>query len=211
MRLVAWVFGSPRRMAAAEAAGLPVARLLQRAGLLGRLPGPLAAWSCATRPAARAAAIVAGEVAALSARDEVLGRVRSALADVPAEETASDVPVEREYARSLGLTPEATIERFVERLADYGADVRRCAAGAEARVVSEALAANGARRVGIPHDLPAALRPAGRRAGRGLGAADARRRRPRGARRGRHHLLARDRGDRERSASPAAPATGDGR
>ena len=45
MRVVAWVFGSPRRMAVAEAAGLPVARLLQRAGLLGRLPGPLAAWS----------------------------------------------------------------------------------------------------------------------------------------------------------------------
>jgi L-lactate dehydrogenase complex protein LldF len=45
MRLAAWVFGSPRRMALAEAAGLPIARLLQRAGLLGRVPGPLAAWS----------------------------------------------------------------------------------------------------------------------------------------------------------------------
>jgi L-lactate dehydrogenase complex protein LldF len=45
MKLVAWIFGSPRRMALAEAAGLPIARLLQRAGLLGRVPGPLAAWS----------------------------------------------------------------------------------------------------------------------------------------------------------------------
>jgi L-lactate dehydrogenase complex protein LldF len=45
MRLVAWIFAHPRRMAAAEAAGLPIARLLQRAGLLGRLPGPLATWS----------------------------------------------------------------------------------------------------------------------------------------------------------------------
>jgi L-lactate dehydrogenase complex protein LldF len=44
MKLVAWIFGSPRRMAAAEAAGLPIARLLQRIGLLGRLPGPLAQW-----------------------------------------------------------------------------------------------------------------------------------------------------------------------
>jgi L-lactate dehydrogenase complex protein LldG len=112
-------------------------------------------------PPARAVAIVPGEVAALSARDEVLGRVRSALADVPAEEQAADVPVTREYARSLGLSPEATVERFAERLADYGADVRRCSAGEEARVVGEALAANGARRVGIPVDLPAALRPPG--------------------------------------------------
>jgi L-lactate dehydrogenase complex protein LldF len=45
MRFVASIFGGPRRLAAAEAAGLPIARLLQRAGLLGRLPGPLAAWS----------------------------------------------------------------------------------------------------------------------------------------------------------------------
>ncbi|HEY1480182.1 MAG TPA: LutB/LldF family L-lactate oxidation iron-sulfur protein [Gaiellales bacterium] len=45
MHLLAWVFRSPRRMAAAETLGLPVGRLLQRAGLLGRLPGPLARWS----------------------------------------------------------------------------------------------------------------------------------------------------------------------
>jgi L-lactate dehydrogenase complex protein LldF len=45
LRLVAWVFGSPRRLALAEAVGLPVGRVLQRVGLLGRLPGPLASWS----------------------------------------------------------------------------------------------------------------------------------------------------------------------
>jgi L-lactate dehydrogenase complex protein LldG len=100
-------------------------------------------------------------VATLSARDEVLGRVRRALGDVAADEAPGDVPVAREYARSLGLSPPAIIERFVERLADYGTDVRRCASGEEALVVAGALAANGARRVGVPRDLPAALRPAG--------------------------------------------------
>jgi L-lactate dehydrogenase complex protein LldG len=100
-------------------------------------------------------------VATLSAREEVLGRVRRALGDVATDETPGDVPVAREYARSLGLSPEAIIERFVERLADYGTDVRRCASGEEARVVAEALAANDARRVGVPRDLPASLRPAG--------------------------------------------------
>jgi L-lactate dehydrogenase complex protein LldF len=45
LQLVGWLFESPRRLAAAEALGLPLGRLLQRAGLLGRLPGPLAAWS----------------------------------------------------------------------------------------------------------------------------------------------------------------------
>jgi L-lactate dehydrogenase complex protein LldF len=45
MHAAGWIFRSPRRMAAAEALGLPLARLLQRTGLLGRLPGPLARWS----------------------------------------------------------------------------------------------------------------------------------------------------------------------
>ena len=100
-------------------------------------------------------------MAALSARDEVLGRVRRALADIPADESPGDVPVAREYARSLSLSPEAVIERFAERLADYGADVRRCRPGEEARVVGEALETNGVRRVGVPADLAVSLRPAG--------------------------------------------------
>jgi L-lactate dehydrogenase complex protein LldF len=45
LRLVGWLFESARRLAAAEALGLPLGRLLQRVGVLERLPGPLAAWS----------------------------------------------------------------------------------------------------------------------------------------------------------------------
>jgi L-lactate dehydrogenase complex protein LldG len=100
-------------------------------------------------------------VAPVSARDEVLRRIRQALADVPGEETPQDVPVERAYARSLALPPEAVVGRLIDRLGDYGADVRRCAPGAEAQAIAAALAAQGARRVGIPADLPAELRPAG--------------------------------------------------
>jgi L-lactate dehydrogenase complex protein LldG len=97
----------------------------------------------------------------LSARDAILGRVRAALADVPAAETADDVAVERAYARALPLSADDVVARFVDRLADYGADVRRCAADAVAETVAEALAAQGAGRVGVPDDLPAALRPPG--------------------------------------------------
>lgn len=91
----------------------------------------------------------------------MLGRVRRALGDIPPDEQPNDVSVPREYVRSTDLTPLEMIERLVERLADYGADVRRCAAGAEARTVSAALAPNGAARVGVPSDLPAAFRPTG--------------------------------------------------
>jgi L-lactate dehydrogenase complex protein LldG len=91
----------------------------------------------------------------------VLGRVRRALGDIPPNEQPNDVAVPREYVRATGLTPLETIERLVDRLTDYGADVRRCAAGAAASTVSAALAANGATRVGVPPDLPAAFRPTG--------------------------------------------------
>jgi L-lactate dehydrogenase complex protein LldG len=111
-------------------------------------------------PAAVAAAFVPIEVAALSARDEVLGRVRRALGDVSGDERAVDV-VDRAYVRSLELSHDAVVERFVERLTDYGADVRRSAVGDEAGVVAGALVANRALQVGVPSDLPASLWPAG--------------------------------------------------
>jgi L-lactate dehydrogenase complex protein LldG len=112
-------------------------------------------------PPAAAAAIVPFTVAALSARDEVLGRVRRALGDVPGEERAVDVVVDRAYVRSLELSRDAVVARFAERLVDYGADVRRSAVGDEAGVIAGALLANRARRVGVPPDLPASLRPPG--------------------------------------------------
>jgi L-lactate dehydrogenase complex protein LldG len=98
-------------------------------------------------------------VAALSAREHVLARIRSALADVPATEGPGDVPVPRDYLRTLGLAHAEVVERLVERLGDYGTDVRRCAPGQEAATIAGALAAQGARRVGIPADLPHAWRP----------------------------------------------------
>jgi L-lactate dehydrogenase complex protein LldG len=97
----------------------------------------------------------------VSGRDELLARVRAALADVPEHEQPEDVPIERAYSRSLGLGPDEVVARLIDRLEDYGADVRRCAQGEQARTIAEALAAHGARRVGIPDDLPTALRPAG--------------------------------------------------
>jgi L-lactate dehydrogenase complex protein LldF len=45
MSAIGWVFAGARRMAIAETLGLPVGRLLQRSGLLARLPGPVAKWN----------------------------------------------------------------------------------------------------------------------------------------------------------------------
>jgi L-lactate dehydrogenase complex protein LldG len=92
---------------------------------------------------------------AVTARDEVLGRIAAALRDVPAEERPEDVEVPRDYRRS---EPGGAVDRFVERLADYGTEVRRVAAADVAETVGEIC---GGMRLAVPAGLPAAWLPAG--------------------------------------------------
>lgn len=93
-----------------------------------------------------------------TARDEILGQIRRALADVPAAERPEDVAVARAYREQ---EPDGAVERFLERVADYGAGVRITAAGQVAAVVGEACHAHGVTRVAVPEDLPADWLPAG--------------------------------------------------
>ena len=76
----------------------------------------------------------------MSARDEVLSRVRSALGDAPG---VPEVP--RDY-HGPG-TAAVDVDLFCERVADYKATVRRVAAGDVRRVIAEVLAEHGAERV----------------------------------------------------------------
>lgn len=86
-----------------------------------------------------------------TARDEVLGRIRAALADVPAAEQPADVRVQRHYRRSLELSQAAAVDRFAERVAYYKATVRRVTDAELATAVSQTLAG---RRVAVPAGLP---------------------------------------------------------
>ncbi len=79
----------------------------------------------------------------MSARDEILGRVRSALADAPAPPAVS-----RDYRRPF---EGSVLELFVERVEDYRAVVSRCAPGSVADRVAAIL--DGARTV-VPPGLP---------------------------------------------------------
>jgi L-lactate dehydrogenase complex protein LldG len=76
----------------------------------------------------------------VSARDEVLGRVRAALAG-----GGQVVVVPRDY-HGPGAR-DADVDLFCERVADYKATVRRVAAGDVGRVVAQVLAEHGADRV----------------------------------------------------------------
>ena len=90
----------------------------------------------------------------MSAREDVLARVRAALADRP-----EAAPVPRAYRVSGGSAPDEVAALFLERVADYRATATRSADPRAA--VTQAFAAHGARRVGVPADLPAALLPDG--------------------------------------------------
>ncbi|HEX5142650.1 MAG TPA: lactate utilization protein C [Mycobacterium sp.] len=81
------------------------------------------------------------------ARTEVLGRIRSALASAPPDPG----PVPRDYHRE-SLTGTADIDRFVETVSDYRAQVRRITPELLADTVA-ALLAPGARLV-VPADVP---------------------------------------------------------
>jgi L-lactate dehydrogenase complex protein LldG len=90
-------------------------------------------------------------LAVTAAREEILSRVRLALRDVPSDEHPEDVAVPRAYRER---EPEGTVERFVERVTDYGAGVRTVAAADVAIAVGEACRDSGAATLAVPVDVP---------------------------------------------------------
>lgn len=98
---------------------------------------------------------------ATGACEEILGRIRRALRDVPADEQRETIVVARNYQCKGTTERETLVERFVERVADYKVVVQRV----EERELSQAIAAvcteHGIRRLAIPTDLPPDWLPVG--------------------------------------------------
>jgi L-lactate dehydrogenase complex protein LldG len=91
----------------------------------------------------------------VTARDEILARVRRALRDVPASESPDDVPVPRDYLTAhVADDPRALADLLAENLADYRAHVHRCGPDEVAATVAGLLERRGSRTVGVPADLP---------------------------------------------------------
>jgi L-lactate dehydrogenase complex protein LldG len=88
----------------------------------------------------------------VSAREEILDRVRAALADRPQPPSAP--------RRARGHAA-ADLELLVERLRDYKTDVRRTPTGAVAATVEEVCRQQGCARLGVPPGLPEGWRPSG--------------------------------------------------
>ncbi|MFI1675709.1 lactate utilization protein C [Streptomyces sp. NPDC020607] len=91
----------------------------------------------------------------MSGRDRVLGRVRRALADVPADDPAYEAAVDRGYAREHGgRTVEETVDLLAENLADYRAIVHRCTEDEVSDLLMRLYAERGSETVLVPPELP---------------------------------------------------------
>lgn len=90
----------------------------------------------------------------MSARTEILARIRTALADRPVA-----APVERTYRTAP--TGPADLDRFAERVGDYRATVFQGEPAQGAELVAEALAEVDVHRVAVPDGFPPELVPDG--------------------------------------------------
>lgn len=90
----------------------------------------------------------------MSSREEILGRVRSALADVPESEAPDDVAVPRDYRRDSPLGTDQLTALFVQMVEEYGATVRRVAADRVGAALHDICAAHGVRSLVTPPGFP---------------------------------------------------------
>jgi len=95
------------------------------------------------------------------ARAQILGRIRSALADVPSSERAADVPVARDYRRSDERPRAELVTLFAQRMSDYRARVQRVSADALREAITHACSEQGLHTLAVPTGLPDAWLPAG--------------------------------------------------
>jgi L-lactate dehydrogenase complex protein LldG len=89
----------------------------------------------------------------VSARDDVLARIRAAHADHPAQ-----VEVPRDY-RQAGEAPDdeavlAVLALLIDRLIDYKATVLEATPATAAAVIAQAIAERGCRRLAVPEGFP---------------------------------------------------------
>lgn len=98
----------------------------------------------------------------ITAREEMLHRIHTALRDVPAEEQPQDVIVLRDYQRSdTTASQDEVVERFVERVAEYKVTVRRIEEASLPGAIATTCAARALSRLVIPADLPESWLPSG--------------------------------------------------
>ena len=99
--------------------------------------------------------------AASDPREEVLGRIRSALRDVPLADAAAIAAswraIDRSYIRSGSLGRNEVLELLEDRLHDYDANVVRAKEGEVSSAIAHLLATRGLRKLVVPQGLEEVL------------------------------------------------------
>jgi L-lactate dehydrogenase complex protein LldG len=96
-----------------------------------------------------------------SAREEILRRVRSAVADRTSERESDYAYIPRQYNTVGTLDEHHRLELFMDRLADYGSEVFECGEPYISGAVGTALAERNLRTVLTGRDFPGGWIPAG--------------------------------------------------
>lgn len=89
------------------------------------------------------------------AKAAILGRIRSALGDVPGDERSEDVEVTRDYVDSHATGD--VVELFVERVEDYRATVIRTSEADAPAEIARVLSGHGVGNLVVPPGFPDAL------------------------------------------------------
>ena len=92
----------------------------------------------------------------MSSKEAILGRIRSALVDVPDAETTDDIVVDWTYGQRPAGAADDMIGLFVERVEDYRAVVDRVSADALAGRIADVLGEHEVTSVVIPAGAPTA-------------------------------------------------------
>ena len=90
----------------------------------------------------------------MSAKQEILDRVRRSLSDVTVTDPVADVPIAWEFGRPTAVADPITL--FVERVEDYRAEVDRVAADGVGEAIVRHLRSAGVASVVLPDGLDAA-------------------------------------------------------
>jgi L-lactate dehydrogenase complex protein LldG len=98
-----------------------------------------------------------------TARQEILNRIRNAIGRRDIDPQQDYEALCRDYVQASTLGLNASLDLFVDRLHDYGADVYRCAEGRIADAVRDAMTKRGKSELLIPPELPPAWLPVGYR------------------------------------------------
>jgi L-lactate dehydrogenase complex protein LldG len=94
----------------------------------------------------------------MTAREEILSRIRTALPGDPLDPAASHASIPRLYNRAGALTPEARLELFIDRLLDYDTEIVQIETAAEIPAAITHAACE--ERLVTPPDFPAEWLPA---------------------------------------------------